>query len=162
VSRKGGGIVYVPAGIYARYTIHLKSHVTIYLEQGATILAAPTPRNGMNSGGYDVAEPRTSAIDAYQDYGHNHWRNSLIYGEGIHDIAIVGEGLIWGKGLSRGRAEDTDYPLSSAPGAGNKAIALKNCHNVLLRDFKVLQGGWFSLLAIFPIKMAPDAALALR
>lgn len=147
VSRKGGGIVYVPAGIYACYTIHLKSHVTIYLEQGATILAAPTPREGMSSGGYDVAEPQAPAIDAYQDYGHNHWRNSLFYGEGIHDIAIVGDGLIRGKGLSRGRAEDTDYPLSSAPGVGNKAIALKNCHNVLLRDFKVLKGGWFALLA---------------
>jgi polygalacturonase len=30
---------------------------------------------------------------------------------------------------------------------GNKAIALKNCRNVLLRDFKVLKGGHFALLA---------------
>jgi polygalacturonase len=147
VSRKGGGIVYVPAGVYACYTIHLKSRVTIYLEQGATILAAPTPVNGMASGGYDAAEPQDPVLEAYQDYGHNHWHNSLLYGDGIHDIAVLGEGLIWGKGLSRGRAADTDYPLSSAPGVGNKAIALKNCHNVLLRDFKVLEGGWFALLA---------------
>ena len=32
-------------------------------------------------------------------------------------------------------------------GAGNKAIALKNCHNVLLRDFSILEGGHFGVLA---------------
>jgi polygalacturonase len=30
---------------------------------------------------------------------------------------------------------------------GNKAIGLKNCHNVLLRDFSILQGGHFAILA---------------
>ena len=29
---------------------------------------------------------------------------------------------------------------------GNKSIALKNCHNVLLRDFSILKGGHFGLL----------------
>lgn len=32
-------------------------------------------------------------------------------------------------------------------GLGNKAIALKNCRNVTLRDFSVLNGGHFALLA---------------
>ncbi len=32
------------------------------------------------------------------------------------------------------------------PGVGNKAIALKNCRNVLLRDFSILKGGHFALL----------------
>ena len=31
-------------------------------------------------------------------------------------------------------------------GVGNKAIALKNCRNVLLRDFSILKGGHFGLL----------------
>ena len=31
-------------------------------------------------------------------------------------------------------------------GVGNKAIALKNCHNVVLRDFSILKGGHFGLL----------------
>jgi len=30
---------------------------------------------------------------------------------------------------------------------GNKAIALKNCHNVILRDFSILEAGWFGILA---------------
>jgi len=45
--------------------------------------------------------------------------------------------------MSRG-----DYPMYQAeqPGVGNKAIALKNCRNVLLRDFSLLKGGHFALL----------------
>src|SRR5258708_38549886 len=39
----GGGTVIFPAGVYACYSIHLKSNVALFLEEGATILAAPTP-----------------------------------------------------------------------------------------------------------------------
>ncbi len=138
----GGGTVYFPAGTYASYSIRLKSYVSLYLEQGATILAAKTPDEGTTTGGYDVAEPNT-AWDAYQDYGHNHWHNSLIWGENIHDVSILGPGLIWGEGLSRGFGK----PRAEAPGVGNKAIALKNCHNVLLKDFSILKGGHFGILA---------------
>ncbi len=140
-SKSGGGTVRLPSGTYACYSIRLKSNVALYLEQGATILAADTPPGGAPDGaGYDAAEPKT-AWDAYQDYGHNHWHNSLIWGEGLHNIAILGPGLIWGKGLTR-----SDKP-SQIPGAGNKAIALKNCYNIVLRDVSILKGGWFGILA---------------
>jgi polygalacturonase len=142
----GGGTVYFPAGTYASYSIRLKSQVTLYLDQGAVILAAATPYEGLPHGGYDVAEPQ-GAWEPYQDYGHNHWHNSLIWGEGLHDLAILGQGMIWGKGLSRGWDQEKSLPDSNKPGVGNKAIALKNCRNVLLRDFGILQGGWFGLLA---------------
>jgi polygalacturonase len=141
----GGGLVIFPAGIYASFSIHLKSFVTLYLESGATILAASTPLEGTSSG-YDPAEPQ-GPWEPFQDFGHNHWHNSLIWGEGIHDFAILGPGLIWGKGLSRGLNRDKDLPSTSKPGVGNKAIALKNCRNVTLRDFSILQGGWFGILA---------------
>jgi polygalacturonase len=129
----GGGTVVFPAGVYASYSIHLKSLVALYLQQGATILAAPTSYEGMSSGGYDAAEPQ-GAWEPYQDYGHNHWHNSLIWGEDIHDFGIFGPGLIWGKGLSRGHNENT-LPDTTKPGVANKAIALKNCRNVILSDF---------------------------
>ena len=141
----GGGTVILTAGIYLSYSIHLKSNVAVFLQQGATLLAAPTPYDGLATGGYDAAEPQGS-WEPYQDYGHNHWHNSLIWGENIHDFGIFGPGLIWGKGLSRGHNE-TALPNTTAPGVGNKAIALKNCHNVILSDFSILQGGWFGILA---------------
>ncbi len=141
-SSSGGGTVYFPAGTYACYSIRLKSNVSIYLDAGATILAASVPPEGTTSGEYDAAEPNPEAGD-YQDFGHSHWHNSLIWGEGLHDIAITGLGLIWGKGLSPG---DERPPHAELPGMGNKAIALKNCRNVLLRDFSILKGGHFGLL----------------
>ena len=140
----GGGTVYFPAGVYASYSIRLKSNIVLYLEQGATILGANTSLTGTTSG-YDPAEPN-DPWESYQDYGHNHWHNSLIWGEGINNFAIVGTGLIWGKGLSRG-GMDHEKPKAETAGAGNKAIALKNCHNVLLRDFSILEGGHFGILA---------------
>jgi polygalacturonase len=142
----GGGTVYFPAGVYASYSIRLKSHITLYLDQHAVILAESTPHDGVSTGGYDAAEPQ-GAWEPYQDYGHNHWHNSLIWGEGIHDISILGPGLIWGKGLSRGWEHEPELPDDHKPGVGNKSIALKNCYNVTLRDFSILQGGWFGLLA---------------
>src|SRR5947207_1014432 len=51
----GGATVLFPAGTYASYSIHLKSNVCLYLDSGATILAAPTPLEGTNTGGYDAA-----------------------------------------------------------------------------------------------------------
>ena len=140
----GGGTVRFPPGVYACYSIHLKSNVALYLDQGSTILAAEVPEGGATNGAcYDPAEPNTP-WESYQDYGHNHWHNSLLWGEGIHDVAILGPGLIWGKGLSRGGRE---LPRAETPGMGNKSIALKNCHNVILRDFSILKGGHFGILA---------------
>src|ERR1700722_2662715 len=43
----GGGTVYFPAGIYASYSIRLKSHITLYLDQGAVILAETVPNDGL-------------------------------------------------------------------------------------------------------------------
>jgi polygalacturonase len=149
----GGGVVVFPAGTYLCFSIHLKSQVHLYLSQGSTILAADSPKpgeqTGYNGGIYDAAEPNT-AWDAYQDYGHNHWHNSLLWGEDIHDFSITGPGLIYGKGLSFGANRNArgNYPIYVAEqaGVGNKAIALKNCRNVLLRDFAILKGGHFGLL----------------
>ncbi len=94
-----------PTGVYMCFSIRLKSKVHLHLTQGATIIAADSPKlnetTGYMGGTYDLAEPNT-AWDGYQDYGHNHWHNSLIWGEDISDVSITGPGLIWGKGLSYG------------------------------------------------------------
>jgi polygalacturonase len=140
----GGGTVIFPAGVYLSYSIRLKSKVGLYLDHGTQILAAPTSSTA--SGGYDLAEPQ-GAWEPYQDYGHNHWHNSLIWGEDLEGVSITGPGLIWGKGLNHGWENEADQAAASQSGAGNKSIALKNCRNVLLRDFRILEGGWFGILA---------------
>lgn len=104
-SAAGGGTVIFPAGTYVCFSIRLKSHVDLFLAQGSIIEGAESPKTGETTGymggTYDAAEAKTG-YDAYQDYGHNHWHNSLLWGEGISDLSITGPGLIYGKGLSFG------------------------------------------------------------
>ena len=147
----GGGTVRFPAGSYLCFSLRLASHIHLHLEAGCAIIAADSPKpgetTGYNGGTYDAAEPKT-AWDAYQDYGHNHWHNSLLWGENLDNVSITGQGLIWGRGLSNGRDHNTlgyDFKAEQA-GVGNKAIALKNCRNVIFRDFAILKGGHFGLL----------------
>lgn len=98
--------------------VPLKDNVTIYLDHGATILAAKTIAPGKVEGSYDAADPNPNmAWDHYADFGHNHWHNSLIWGEGLKNVLILGPGLIWGKGLSRGGKHDV--PRAEDPGIGN-------------------------------------------
>jgi polygalacturonase len=125
----GGGTVYFPAGIYVTGSIQLRSNITLQFEPGATLEASA------DKTAYDDAEP--NQWTQFQDFGHSHWHNSLIWGEGLDSISIIGPGLISGKALGRGDAR----------GIGDKAIALKLCHNVTLRDFSILNGGHFGILA---------------
>jgi len=161
----GGGTVLFTAGTYRAFSIRLKSNVALYLDQGSTILAA-SPNDG--DGKYDAPEPNPS--DQYQDFGHTHWHNSLIWGENLENISILGPGRIWGKGLVRAgnqsrTKEQNDalekqgpdpksgpfgYPNARdavEPGWGNKAISLKLCRNVIIRDISILHGGHFAILA---------------
>ncbi|MET8849559.1 glycoside hydrolase family 28 protein [Amycolatopsis sp. NPDC004625] len=129
-----GGTVYFPAGTYASYSIHLRSNIALYLGANATILAA-APAGGR---GYDPAEP--GAGNPYQDFGHSHWHNSLIWGENLENVTIEGPGKIDGQGLVAGGSAE------SAPLNGNKAIALKLCRNVAIRDITIVNGGHFGIL----------------
>lgn len=124
----GGGTVYIPAGHYATGSIRLRSNITLQFDAGAVLDASADPA------AYDAAEP--NEFTRFQDFGHSHWHNSLIWGEGLENVAIVGHGFINGtKGLTRGER------------GADKAIALKLCRNVTLRDFAILSGGHFGVLA---------------
>ncbi len=132
-SAKGGGTVFLPAGTYRSLSIHLKSNISLYLDQGAVLLAADRGP-GVE---YDAAEANPS--NKYQDYGHTYFHNSLIWGEKIENVSILGRGTIYGKGLVSGTTKNaTD---------GNKAISLRECRNVTLKDFTIRHGGWFGILA---------------
>lgn len=135
----GGGTVEFPAGNYLCGSLRLASHVTLHLNAGATITATADPA------AYDAPEPNEWGDQhGYQDFGHSHFQNSLVWGVGLENVAITGFGRIDGSALARGENDEGGAP--TAP-VGNKAIALKSCRNVTLRDFTVLRGGWFAVLA---------------
>ena len=133
-AKNGGGTVYFPSGEYACYSIRMQSHIKLLLENGTKIIAAYPGENK----GYDMAE-ENSEIEGFQDFGHSHWKNSLIWGIGLEDITICGNGLIYGKGLSREE--------SRIQGIGNKAISLKNCNRVTIQGVNMLHCGHFAILA---------------
>ena len=134
-SKNGGGTIYLPAGTYMSYSIRLKSNISIYLDHGA-VLKAAVPNEKEH---YDL--PEDNPHDDYQDFGHSHWQNSLIWGIGLHDVSIQGFGLIDGsEGITRGQAKMNGHP------AANKAIALKECRNVTIRDISMLKCGLIAML----------------
>jgi len=159
---QGGGTVVVPPGRYLCFSVRLKSHITIVLMPGSVIEAADPDKH---DGKYDL--PEGVFEEQLVDYGLAHFHNSLFYGDGVNDIAIIGHGLIHGLGLDRegppprwhgleGWKSPRELGLSADAarraiplemqyeGRGNKAIGLTKCRNVLLKDFSILQGGHFA------------------
>src|SRR5882757_9189392 len=146
----GGGTVLVPVGTYLSGSIHLQSNIHLLIDAGATILGAPQSMNV-----YDEIEPYT--LGGYQDGGHCYFHNSLIWGENLTNVFISGNGMINGGGLVRSDGildkmvgfNKFDPPVTNAAPPvrlGNKAIALKLCRNVLIRDITIFHGGHFAIL----------------
>lgn len=146
----GGGTVLLPAGTYLSGSIRLQSNIHLLLDAGCVILGAP-----QNLNAFDETEPYM--FGGYQDGGHCFFHNSLIWGESLTNVSITGQGMINGGGLVRNDdALDRmvgfghfDPPITNAASPlrlGNKAVALKLCRNVLLRDITIYHGGHFAIL----------------
>ena len=67
----GGGTVYIPAGEFSSGTIHLRSHVRLFLDAGATV--------------YSIKDK--SAFD----------KEALLYGEDLVDVTVEGRGRFEGQ-----------------------------------------------------------------
>lgn len=153
---KGGGTVLIPAGTYLCGSIHLTNNLHLIIDAGATILGAPQKLRA-----YDAEEDFKGP--AYQDGGHTYFHNSLIWGENLTNVFITGHGMINGGGLVRNDGVEDRLDgfvnfgktnrVIPGPGTnawpqhlGNKAIALKLCKNVLVRDITIFHGGHFAML----------------
>lgn len=136
----GGGQVILPAGRYLCGSIRMKSNIDLHLSPGSVILAAPAEMNA-----YDESES-FGGFPEYQDGGHTYFHNSLIWAEGETNVSITGHGMIDGEGLTRKDTERAGNLQGGSIGTGDKAIALKLCRNVTLRDFTVYRGGHFAII----------------
>ena len=126
----GGGVVRFPAGTYlAGGSVHMLSNVILFIDAGATLTGAPT--------GYDVAEP--NPYDAYQDFGHSHFHNAMIWGDNLHNIGFAGSGVIDGGG--------NFITGNPRPGQADKLISLTRCENLFVGGGLTLRrGGHFAML----------------
>jgi polygalacturonase len=114
-SRGGGGTVYIPAGQYVTGSLFLKSHITLFLDAGATLLGS------QNVVDYPPIENRWEGVSRKT-------HAPLIGGDDLTHIAVIGRGTINGRGafwwkLHRDRA--LDYPRP-------RLISFGRCDNVLI------------------------------
>jgi polygalacturonase len=124
---EGGGAVAFPAGRYAAASIHLKSHVRLLLEPQAVIFGAPD--------GFDAPEP--NPFDKFQDFGHSHFHDALMWGENIENFAIEGGTINGGGSIGHGDPK---------PGRGDKLVAIAVGKNLLFRNVTHEKGGHFVYL----------------
>src|SRR5437762_5232473 len=115
----GGGQVFFPPGKFLSGTIHLRSHVSLYLEDGATLIGAT------NLDQYSA--PHVPAFMPEAKWGK--WHRALIIGENVEDISIGGPGVIDGN-----RVFD---PAGEEKMRGPHTIAFVNCRQFHLRDFSI-------------------------
>jgi len=125
----GGGTVFVPSGMYAAGSVHLKSNVTLALDKGAVLKAMP--------GMMDPWEPNPNDKGSV-DSACYHWEASLIWGKNLENVRIYGPGTLDGSALTGS---------SKVPkGTGDKGIALKLCKNVEIRNLNIREGGHYAIL----------------
>ena len=92
LSKKGGGQLIVPEGIYLTGPIKLKSGIDLHVERGAVILFSPDKRDHLEKG---KVRPAITASKC-------------------HDVSISGEGIIdgngaWWRAVKRSKVSDTEW-----------------------------------------------------
>jgi polygalacturonase len=125
-----GGVVEIPAGNYLSRSIHLKSNVTINLQAGARIVAS----------GSGIDAPESNPNSKYQDFGHSHFRNALLWGENVENVNFTGTGVIDG-------ANKIETGENIPAGKADKMLSLKLCKNVTISDVTFREAGHFAIIA---------------
>jgi polygalacturonase len=112
---QGGGTVFVPAGVYMTGALALRSHITLYVDAGATLLGSEDPAD------YPIIASRWEGREQLT-------HAPLIGGRELSHIALVGRGTIDGRGAGwwkRQREGTLDHPRP-------RLIAFADCSNVLI------------------------------
>lgn len=124
----GGGTVHFAAGKYLVASVHLKSNVCLKLDDDAIITGAKE--------GYDPPEPNEK-YDTFQDFGHSHFHNAVMWGENIENFALIG-GTVNGGGA----VQSDKVPL----GGGDKVVAIRTGKNLVFKNVTHQTGGHFVYL----------------
>ena len=126
-----GGQVLVPAGRYLTGTVHLKSNVTLKLDNGAEIVGTPDLSQYQN-----FTSPGDTPLAS-----RLRWHRALILGEDLENVAIVGRGTIDGN-----KVFDPDGEEHMR---GPHAVLFGNCKNVTLRDIRIRDAANYAVMLEF-------------
>lgn len=125
----GGGTVLIPADKYLiGSSIHMMSNVTLDLAAGSTMLGTAE--------GYDP--PESTPYGSYQDFGHSHFHDAMIWGENLTNIGFIGSGTITGNG----------HFVTGTPASGqaDKIISLVGINGLTVSGITLVNGGHFAML----------------
>lgn len=138
-AERGGGTVIIPPGVFISGTLFLKSHTTLEVQGGATLLGSPN-------------------IEDYVklSWGHNKDRQPwhLIVAKGQQNITIRGTGMIDGNGpafWSEDAEKDAqgNYVVPRWILAKEKKVSpliqIEHCEDVRMNDFSVKTGGGWNI-----------------
>ncbi|QIP12698.1 glycoside hydrolase family 28 protein [Spirosoma aureum] len=118
----GGGKVYLHNGQFLSGTIYLKSHVTLEVEAGATLL------------GSNQAADYPDQASEYPTYDENPLTSkSFIYAENARNITIEGRGTIDGRGSEIDKRGLNDPYLRPSFKYRPRIIHLRGCENVQIK-----------------------------
>ncbi|MGA0555602.1 glycoside hydrolase family 28 protein [Larkinella sp. VNQ87] len=119
----GGGKVYLHNGRFLSGTLYLKSHVTLYVEAGATLLGS---------------EKATDYPDQASDYPtydeHPLTSKAFLYAENSQNITIEGRGTIDGQGSEIDKRGLMDPYLRPSFKYRPRIIHLRGCENVHINN----------------------------
>lgn len=116
------GRVFFPPGEYLSGTVRLRSHVTLHLAEGASLIASGDDAD------FEAVERPGHA--AHADTETTDFRFALLQGRDVERVRIVGPGRIDGNRSSR---------------AGPKPIALERCRLIEIRDVGIANAGNYAI-----------------
>src|SRR5438093_2300403 len=108
---KTGGTLYLPPGRYLSGTVRFQSHVTVFLDTGATLVLSPDKADFDPYEKLDFKPP--------DDNETTDFHYALLRGQDVEHVGVAGPGMIEGNRTKRG---------------GPKPLAFKNCRHVTVRN----------------------------
>ena len=123
----GGGKVLLKPGRYLCGTLHLKSHVTLFLEAGAVLVGTED---------LDLyQQPKVPGYMPEATWGK--WHRGLILGHGAEDIGIAGQGIIDGNKVFD--------PTGEERMRGPHTFVFVDCRGVTVRDVSFVDSANYAI-----------------
>ena len=119
---KGGGTVHIAAGRYVCGSLLMRSKVSLWLDNGATLAMSEEPR--------DFFPPEHLAYNPHADRGTSDFRYALLVGDGLENVAIFGDGVI-----------DCDPTKRRGP----KPIAMRRCNQVRIEGITIRNASSYNI-----------------
>ena len=126
-AQAGGGEVLVPAGRYLCGSIHLQSHVALFLSAGATIVGTT------NLSLYE--QPSVPSFMPEAKWGK--WHRALLVAEGAEDVALAGPGVLDGNKVFD--------PTGEERMRGPHTLVFVDCRRFTIRDVSIVDAANYAI-----------------